>query len=307
MSFVGKWFGFGRNPHFDNGVRAYEKGDFVSALEQFKICAASEPDSGTRERAKSYQAGSLGKLARASLAAGQPNDAVAYLRDAVAIRPRFADLQLLLAESLLAIGDEEAAASTAVTALGINPHYANALLFLAKVNLMQGKPKDAIAHLDQAILSDGRLSDSPHEDVRDYAISGNMPAAIESLRQVRVPIARDANELAQQGDEHARQARWADAEQAYRQALEIAPRYADIRCRHGQVLLELGELEAAANAFREAIAVNENYAEAHALLGVTLRRQGSEAEAKHAFERALEADPNHPIARLEITRTTTEP
>mgnify|MGYP000961318604 CR=1 FL=1 len=299
MSFVGKWFGFGRNPHFDNGVRAYEKGAFDVALEQFKICAASEPDAGTRERAKSYQAGCLGKLARASLVSGDSARAVSLLREAVTVRPRFADLLLLLAEAHLADGNEEASAESAVAALAINPQYANALLFLARLNLKQGKGKDAMIHLEQAVLSDGRLAETPHEDVRDYIISGDLPGALNALREVRVPTARDANELAGQGDEHARQARWADAEEAYRQALEIAPRYADIRCRHGQALLELGELEGAANAFREAIAINSNYSEAYALLGVALKRSGDAEGAKDAFHQALSIDPNHPIAKFE--------
>ncbi|MES1228094.1 MAG: hypothetical protein ABUL72_05440, partial [Armatimonadota bacterium] len=63
MSFVGKWFGFGRNPHYDEGVRAYERGDDEAAVECFKVCLSSDPEPSSRDRAKNYLAGSLGRMA----------------------------------------------------------------------------------------------------------------------------------------------------------------------------------------------------------------------------------------------------
>lgn len=299
MSFVGKWYGFGRNPHFDNGVRAYEQGAFDTALEQFKICAASEPDSGTRERAKSYQAGCLGKLARAALVSSQYEQAIAYLKEATTIRPRFADLQLLLAEAQLSDGDRDAAKVAVDTAFDINPRYANAHLFMIRYHLTGNDSKAALASLDSALQADERLKESPHESLADAIVSGMSDQALKTLSQVRIPVSRDANDLAARGDAHVREERWSDAEEAYRQALEIAPRYADIRCKHGQTLLELNELTAASNEFREAISINSNYSEAYALLGVALKRLGDEEGAKDAFKQALVLDPNHPIARFE--------
>ncbi|MFX8786136.1 hypothetical protein ABTM90_20150, partial [Acinetobacter baumannii] len=82
MSFVGKWFGFGRNPHYDDGVRAYERGDYPAAIESFRLCLEGEPEPGAKERAKNYLAGSLGRLAQAELEEGALDQAVEHLSEA---------------------------------------------------------------------------------------------------------------------------------------------------------------------------------------------------------------------------------
>jgi len=43
MTFVGKWFGFGQNEHFDRGLRAYENKGFAEAAAHFSQAVETEP------------------------------------------------------------------------------------------------------------------------------------------------------------------------------------------------------------------------------------------------------------------------
>jgi Tfp pilus assembly protein PilF len=118
-----------------------------------------------------------------------------------------------------------------------------------------------------------------------------------------VPVLKtDPEDIARAADAHAHDGRWGDAEEGYRRALEVAPRFADIRCKHGQVLLQLDELEQAIAEFREAVTINPRYADAYAFLGVAYRRSGREDDAVGAFRAALTIDPAHVVAAQEIDR-----
>ena len=59
---------------------------FESAIEYFKVCVSSDPDISTRERAKSYMAGSLGKLARQDLGKKKFASALEYIDEAVGMQ-----------------------------------------------------------------------------------------------------------------------------------------------------------------------------------------------------------------------------
>ena len=83
----------------------------------------------------------------------------------------------------------------------------------------------------------------------------------------------------------------------------VAAARADVRCRHGQVLLSLDEIEQAVAEFREAVSINARYADGYAYLGVALRRGGYEDQAMDAFRAALQIDPAHVVAQAEVGRS----
>jgi Flp pilus assembly protein TadD len=131
---------------------------------------------------------------------------------------------------------------------------------------------------------------------------GEDEEAVRSLKRVAPRLRHDPEAVVRAADELAHEGRWGDAEEAYRRALDLAPRFADVRCKHGQVLLQLDEVEQAIAEFREAVTINPRYADAYAMLGIAYRRAGQHEEARDAFRAALEADPNHAVAALEIEK-----
>jgi len=97
----------------------------------------------------------------------------------------------------------------------------------------------------------------------------------------------------------AQQGRWTDAIAAYTKALtmpvyptpEIA--YANL----GWAYLNLDRLKEAEEAYRTAIQLQPKFAQAYYFLGVVLERQGQRNEAKTAFRAARDLDPDSPLGR----------
>ena len=302
MGYVGKWFGFGKNEKFDKGVRAYEAGDYVQAADDFRTVSQTETDLTLRQRSKSYLAGALGKLGRASIAENDFVHAVDYLSEAVVLRPRYADLHMALAVAHDALGEFGKRNEEVEAALRINPNYGFAVLFQASMLMASGDKANGLARAVQAVSFDRRLETDLFREAVALADAGQWKEAAQKFRQVRPTGQDDPDILAMRGDRMMVLGRNEDAAECFRNALEAGPGYADLHVRYGQALLEIGQTQQAADEFREAITLNTEYAEAHALLGVAYRRLGDERKAIEAFRAALEIDPNQVIAAEEVVR-----
>lgn len=92
---------------------------------------------------------------------------------------------------------------------------------------------------------------------------------------------------------HHRAGRLADAEAAYRRALEAAPGQPAVLHNLGVVIAAQGHHEAALALFDEAVAREPHYATAHYNRGVALQELGRGHEALSAYETACALDPGH--------------
>lgn len=299
MSFVGKWFGFGKDPAYDDGVRAYEKHHFSDALDHFLNSSDSAADLAVRERAKSYAAGCLGKIAREQLDQRNFEKAVSCLEEATELRPGFADLWQTLAVAHRIQGDLDLSEAAAKRALAINPQYGMARVTLGTVLYKRGDLSGGFSEIEQAVRGDSRLDTPDLQAGNKHHEAGEHDKALECYCRIK-PSGRDLNDYMAAGDESAKRGDWQGAKDMYGEAVAIAPGYADLRCRLGQTFMELNDLANAGLEFQHAIAANPNYAEAYALLGILNRRQGDEENALTAFRRALDIDPMHPIASQEV-------
>lgn len=299
MSFVGKWFGFGRDLNFDDGVRAYEKRSIADAIARFRAAITGSRDQSIRERAKSYLAGCFGKLAVEAWRRRDFDQARQYLLEGVELRPGFADLWLKLGQIELVLGELDAAVGRMDKALAINPDYANAQYWRGMADYRIEKGAQGLAMMERAVAADSRMDTPDWQEGLLAHARGDWEAAYASFKEVR-PAADDVQELTSEADALAKAGRWEDAETLYVMALIIAPSYADLRCRYGQALMERGEVDSATGQFLLAIHGNPNYAEAHALLGVAYRRMNEEEKALDSFRAALNLDRHHPIAEQEI-------
>ncbi len=299
MSFIGKWFGFGKDPAFDDGIRAYEKKAFAEALAKFKESVQGANDRAIKDRARSYVAGSLGKLAAESVQARDFESALNYLYEATELRPDFADLWLSLARVQFIFGDVDLAEASAKRALEINPGYSLAKFLIGLIQFKREKFTEGISELKKAVSEDRRLDSKDWQEGLEAYSAGDMALALKNFKEVR-PAPTNVHDLVSAGDSAAKKGQWEMAKESYGQAAELAPNYADVSVRLGQALLELNELESALEQFHHASKVNPTYVEAIALRGVVLRRLDRDTEAVSAFKEALKLDPNHPIASQEV-------
>lgn len=302
MSYVGKWFGFGRDERYDRGVRAYDRGLYEEALLEFESCIQTSRDPATLRLARFYHAECLTRLGLAALRSGKYRDAVRQLQRAVEAHPNFPDLRLHLASAHRKSGDRVRQEAEVAEALRINPKYAAALLHKGVLAYEDARFEEALAIFDQAATLEPGLRNERFRFAMEAHANGDTARAKAAFEGLTPEDPEDANAHAQIADEFARQSRWTEAATEYYRALEIAPRYADIRYRYGEALLNLDQTDYAAEQFRIAIEINPRYADAHAGLGVALRRLGRGDEARACFERALEIEPHHVVAETEALR-----
>ncbi len=72
-----------------------------------------------------------------------------------------------------------------------------------------------------------------------------------------------------------------------RQACEVSPDYADIRCRLGRLMDRLGRLREASEEYRAALETNDEYLDARVALGFCLLGAGEKERATEVFRQAL--------------------
>ena len=80
---------------------------------------------------------------------------------------------------------------------------------------------------------------------------------------------------------------------AYRNALSIKPDYTDAHLNMGNAFQERGKLDEAIEAYNKAIAIKPDYADAYYNMGVILQEQGKLEEAIQAYNKLLSIKPDY--------------
>src|SRR5690606_15017830 len=109
----------------------------------------------------------------------------------------------------------------------------------------------------------------------EYATAGRFPAAI---------TARLANAHAEVGDLYQEAGAPMEAAVQYRRALEMRPRFHDIRNKLAQALLQLGDLDSAIEQLQLALEGNPRYVPARLNLGLAYYRKGRIEDAEREWQ-----------------------
>lgn len=189
--------------------------------------------------------------------------------------PQFADVQNKAGLCLAMLGKPEEALARFDSALEHNPSYAE-------------------AHLNRGII----LNDlGRHEEARDaFSKAGELDIADSASFPSEVGN-RLAVTHAKLGDLYLVANHPAEAIQHYRAALEIRPRFMDIRSKFAETLIELGELDQAREELDQILDNRPSFVGARVRLGVVLHRMGQDEEAIREWQRCLEDDPRDMRAR----------
>ena len=154
-------------------------------------------------------------------------------------------------------------------ALDLNPRYTEAALNLAVTYNNLGRYEKASA----AFSSAARFTETG-TGALDPFIRGKL-----------------ANQHADLGDIYFDLGLHAEAVAEYRRAVDLGPRFADLRTKLAVALRERGDYETALEEFQEALKVNPKYVPAYLHLGMTYYMRGLVERAERVWKTALKASP----------------
>ncbi|HEX7118247.1 MAG TPA: tetratricopeptide repeat protein [Longimicrobiales bacterium] len=201
--------------------------------------------------------------------------ALADFREVLEQQPAFADIRHLAGLCLNFLGQPEEALREFDRALELNEGYVEAHLNRAITLNELGRYDEAREAFDRAGRFE-REGDGPY------------PAAVS---------ARLANAHAELGDLYMAASAPEEAAAQYRAALELRPRFLDIRNKLAHALIQMGDLDGAESELRRALEANPHFMAARLNLGLVHYRRGELDEATGEWGRCRAQEPEHPQVR----------
>ncbi len=297
MAFLGKWFGFDREEVYEQGLRAYDRGDWEGAIERFETCLDHAGDDKMIRLAQFYLSDSYAELGVTFIRAGDNISAVRNLSTAIEMSPHYPDRYVALAQAYRGLGINEARTRAIDRALEINPRYLEAIRERGLLAYEEGRYSDAQVDLGQWAASDPVRRNGPYRRALARHAKGDVDGALALLLELSSDEGDEGAIHAKIAQNYMRERMYEDAALEFEKSVNLSPRYADVHCKYGQVLIELGRAVEAEQQIRYALQVNPRYVEAHAMLGVALSHLEQTDHADAAFRRALDLDPDNEIAQ----------
>lgn len=286
---------------YSRGLKAYEYGNLDDAIGEFQQCLNADNDPRIVRLAKNYLAESYARRGARAQLPEQYEQAVSDYTAAIALAPRYPDYHFGLAKVYLSCAHLEKHEAALARALELHPKYVDALLALAACQYRRD-PEQALRSFELACGSSEELYGYAYRLIFDQHRAGNADGVIATLRSITETAPVQANQLLECATEYSNQEKFPEAEAAFRRAIELAPRFADIRCKFGQLLLRLDRNEEASAELSLAVDINPRYVEALTYLGISLIRLGRLSEGSEFLVRALEIDPLYPTASAELAQ-----
>jgi tetratricopeptide (TPR) repeat protein/tRNA A-37 threonylcarbamoyl transferase component Bud32 len=228
-------------------------GDFWVNLELAVALYGSNPSSGTARPARKEELPVL-------------NEAVAFARVAVGLRPGNATVHNNLGAALAAQGEVKGAIACFTKALDLEPKDPLAHYNLGAALAAQGDTKGASASYNKA------LDLNPKFALAHYALG---------------------NALSAQED-------GAGAIACYKKALDLDPKYAPAHTNLGLALQAQGDVKGAMACYTKALDLDPKLVQAHTNLGNALQAQGDLQGAIACYRQALELEPKLALAHLNL-------
>ena len=261
----------------NEGVAAYNKGDYPAAIESLQKCAAWALSS---FRAHYY-------LGLALMGDRRYGDAIEALRLALDLDPTHLQAHVSLGDAHLLLGDTDEAMAEFFRALKLRPEYPAGLDGIARVYEATGETDQAIQFFMRAIESNRGYAEA-YTNLGDlYLREDRLDEAVRLLEEaidIRPDFAPGLNRLSLG---YAKLGLYNEAVATIDKAISIQPGSPDHRATRGRVELEM-DLEASAKrSFEEALAIDEYHPEARAGMAEVYRREGDYDEAVAQLRKAL--------------------
>jgi len=224
---------------------------------------------------------------------GRLEEAILNYRQALSIKPDFAEACNNLGSALKEHGDLEAAIESFRRSIALKPNFAETHSNLGNALKDQGQLEEAIACYGQALLLKPDYAEAYNNLGAALKAQNKLDAAIESYQKA-ISLKSDffdahnnlGNALMAQGKLDA-------AVVSFYQSLLIKPDVAEVHNNLGNALKDQGKLDAAVESFQKALEIKSDFAEAHSNLGLALQKQSKMDEAIAHYYKALSIKPKY--------------
>ena len=223
---------------------------------------------------------------------GQLEEAVASYRLALRLEPDNAEAHNNLASALLRIGRLDEALASVEQALRLAPAYAEAHANRGEVLRQQGCLEEAMASLRQATQLEPGFADAYNYlglAFSDQDQSDQARTCFQEALRLNPNFAEAHHHL---GMLFFGEKKFAEARASFEEALRIWPDFPEAHNSMGVLLREQGEHGAACVCFEEAVRLDDDFAAAHNNLGKVHEGEGRLEEAVRCYRRALDLQPN---------------
>ena len=276
---------------FDSAVRSHQAGDLLRAEQLYRQVLADD----------ARHADALHHLGLLCRQQGNSEQAVAYIRQALQLRPDLAEAHYNLGNALSQLGKLEEATASYTEAVRLRPGYVEAHNNLGNALKEIGRLEEAAANY-RAVVHVRPNEAGAHQNLGNTLLALGRPEEAEaSLRQA----AQLQPSLASAQDTLGRAlltlGQMEEAAACFRKAIRLAPDLADSHVNLGMALLKQGKTEEVVACYRQALRLEPNLPEVLYNLGVVLQQQGQFGEAAACYERALQVKPDHMGALLNLS------
>ncbi|MBA2526367.1 MAG: tetratricopeptide repeat protein [Pyrinomonadaceae bacterium] len=268
---------------YENGETALTEGRYEDAIEELKKAVnQGEGDPGRSQHA----------LGLAYLKLDRREEAIATFKEAIRLRPNFAEAHYDLGRAYYESGEFATAAAPLEEAIRLNPDFFDALIVLGNTYQHSGLHTKSVDVLRKATLLRPDASDAKGALGAAFLLAGQPEEAALVLREVVRLSPRSAFAHASLGQAYRLMGKFQDALNSLQEALRISPADSVAHNYLGLTYLSLDRQQEALAAYRQAILLKSDYAEAHynlALLQVALGDR-NQAQDEYNILRALNSD-----------------
>ena len=241
-------------------------------------------------------------IALTLIEAGRPEEAIGWVNKALAIRSDYAEAYNMLAGARHAMGDTAGAMAAFEQALAADPHCAPAH---NNLGLMLQQSGDAIAaegHFRAALSSVPGCGDYENNLGTALMAQQRFDSAIQSFRSATVHDPRHAAAWNNLGNAllsvETYRENFAQADAAYRTAIELQPEFVEAHYHYGCCLQQQGRLEEALQHFEIAVELRPDYIDAAAAQVVVLEHLGRFEEANLILQPLLDTHKDNVLVAL---------
>ncbi len=259
--------------HLNLGIGLETIGNLDEACQSYRAALAIDP-------ADVFANYNLGRqlFSRNAIAEAQP-----LLQRAIAGNADFVDARVVLARLLENNGDLDGAAVELEQALRVRPDYFGALSNYADLLMKLRRPDDAIAALRRAVAAQPADSEANYKLAYLLAEAGKGDEAERFAQQAVRSNPNFANARALLVNLYLARGSLADAATQAEAALKLRPQWLDLLFDYGLILKRIARQAEAEAAFRRAIEIDATYVRAYQMLGAVLISQGRIRDALDTF------------------------